>query len=77
MLELENQTFPVLMSDLLPVMSTDAATVVWQLERRASNRKVADPWFDSRTGNASMGEALRLFPFGKRAKKSIHCGGSA
>ena len=24
------------------------------VERRASDRKIADPWFDSRTGNASL-----------------------
>jgi len=36
------------------------------VERRASNRKVAKPWVDSRCGSASLcswGKHLMLFPF--------------
>ena len=34
-----------------------------EVERRASDRKVTDPWFDSRTGNASLCPWERFFTF--------------
>ena len=46
---------------------TERATLLL-VERYASDRKVADPWFDSQTGNASLCPRERHFAL------IFHCG---
>ena len=49
-----------------------------QIERRATDRKVADSRFNSRTGNASLcpwERQVTVIPIG--AKQSSRCGGPA
>ena len=47
------------------------------VERRAGDRKAADLWFDSRTGNASLYPWERHFtPVSHWAKQSTSCGDS-
>ena len=56
-------------------LSQNAAAIAELVERQVSDRKVADPWFDSRTGNACcvLGkDTLPIFP-----KQSTRSGGPA
>ena len=53
------------------------AAIAHLVQRRVSDRKIGDSWFNSRTGTASLcpWERQRLFPV--VAKQDTRCGGQA